>query len=334
MPLTLSEIEDIQADLMADDVEIDFEKMKLWDADQVTYYFENGGAEPPGEWTPPPCVPLTPVDDATFKKWFPKWKPPAATPKFRLVCFHNAGSAESNYTGKGLRMPNDNPFVVACNERGGELLAVELPGRESRRAEARYRTLSVAAEALFPVLAPKLNESVPYVVVGHSMGTWMLFETLKLLMARGVRLPEQVVVSSFPAPSLPAAKRPWRANKGMDDDAFKEECRTWSVNEVVFSAGMWTKGPNYEALMRDDFTLFDAYEYAPAVAPQLPMPVSAYYARDDKNVKESHVATWKDMTCKDFRLEEVPGNHLFFYQYDVRNKWMDRVVESLPDGFM
>ena len=49
------------------------------------------------------------VDDATFKKWFPKWKPPAATPKFRLVCFHNAGSAESNYTGKGLRMPNDNP---------------------------------------------------------------------------------------------------------------------------------------------------------------------------------------------------------------------------------
>ena len=46
---------------MADDVEIDFEKMKLWDADQVTYYFENGGADPPGEWTPPPCVPLTPV---------------------------------------------------------------------------------------------------------------------------------------------------------------------------------------------------------------------------------------------------------------------------------
>ena len=70
---------------------------------------------------------------------------------------------------------------------------------------------------------------------------------------------------------------------------------------------MWTKGPNYEALMRDDFTLFDAYEYAPAVAPQLPMPVSAYYARDDKNVKESHVATWKDMTCKDFRLRRCRG---------------------------
>eukprot|EP00962_Isochrysis_galbana_P055530 scaffold27304_cov90-Isochrysis_galbana.AAC.1 len=165
--------------------------MKLWDKEQVTYYFENGGEEPPAEWQPPPCVPLTPVsrratlragapphpappcsaaglaapsrsstthrsrvsagseafcaaapplnvpsghpaplnvplaprnprappalvtqvDDATFKKWFPKWKRPASNPKFRLVCFHNAGSAESNYTGRGLRMPNDNPCV-------------------------------------------------------------------------------------------------------------------------------------------------------------------------------------------------------------------------------
>ena len=49
------------------------------------------------------------VDDATFKKWFPKWKKPESKPKFRLVCFHNAGSAESNYTGRGLRMPTDNP---------------------------------------------------------------------------------------------------------------------------------------------------------------------------------------------------------------------------------
>jgi len=46
---------------LADDISIDFEKMKLWDKEQVTYYFENGGEEPPAEWQPPPCVPLTPV---------------------------------------------------------------------------------------------------------------------------------------------------------------------------------------------------------------------------------------------------------------------------------
>ena len=84
-------------------------------------------------------------------------------------------------------------FVVACNEKGGELLAVELPGRESRRAEQRFLTLRDAAAALFPILAPTLNQpGVPYVMIGHSMGTWMLFETLKLLMSKGVALPAQV----------------------------------------------------------------------------------------------------------------------------------------------
>lgn len=333
MPLSLEEIEEIQADLMADDIEIDFEKMKLWDKEKLTYYFENGGVEPPAEWQQPPCVPLEPVDDATFKKWFPKWKKPESKPKFRLVCFHNAGSAESNYTGRGLRMPTDNPFVVACNEKGGELLAVELPGRESRRAEQRFLTLRDAAAALFPILAPTLNQpGVPYVMIGHSMGTWMLFETLKLLMSKGVALPAQVVVSSFPSPAIPVADRPWRPNKGMSDSAFKDECRTWSVNEVVFSDGMWMKGPNYESLMRDDFTLFDAYEYEPAPA-KIPVLISAYYARDDKNVKRHHVNTWQDLTSHGFKIEEVPGNHLFFYQYDVRNKWMERVLETMPDGF-
>ena len=46
---------------MADDIDLDFEKMKLWDAEKVTYYFENGGEEPPAEWQQPPCVPLSPV---------------------------------------------------------------------------------------------------------------------------------------------------------------------------------------------------------------------------------------------------------------------------------
>jgi hypothetical protein len=30
MPLSLEELQDIQADAMADDIEIDFEKMSLW----------------------------------------------------------------------------------------------------------------------------------------------------------------------------------------------------------------------------------------------------------------------------------------------------------------
>ena len=78
------------------------------------------------------------------------------------MCFHNAGSSESVYTGKGLRQTSDNPFVLHCNKNGGELLAVQLPGRDARRAEPRHRSLKPYCEQIYPVLAPLLqDEAVP-----------------------------------------------------------------------------------------------------------------------------------------------------------------------------
>lgn len=55
MPLTLAEIDSIQADAMADDVEIDFEKMRLWTHEQAAVFFETG-EEPPPPWEPEPYL--------------------------------------------------------------------------------------------------------------------------------------------------------------------------------------------------------------------------------------------------------------------------------------
>ena len=54
-----------------------------------------------------------------------------------------------------------------------------------------------------------------------------------------------------------------RENLNEDDPQFKEECEGWDVNKVVFTPQNWQV---YEGLMRDDFTLFDEYEYKPATA--------------------------------------------------------------------
>ncbi|KAL1507860.1 hypothetical protein AB1Y20_007468 [Prymnesium parvum] len=47
MPLTLGQLEDIRADALADDMEIDLEKMARWTAAEAAEYFESGG-----EWEP------------------------------------------------------------------------------------------------------------------------------------------------------------------------------------------------------------------------------------------------------------------------------------------
>ena len=339
MPLTLQELMAIQDECMADDIDIDFAKMSLWDEDTARDYFESGGVLPAGAAldapkpaaAPASAAPLPRVSDEEFKRWFPKWQKPAAQPKFRLVCFHNAGSSESVWTGRGMRQQTDNPFVVHCRDKGGELLAVELPGRESRRADKRETQLHKYAAALFPVLAPLLQEaeSTPYVVIGHSMGTWLCYEFLRLLQAKGIPMPAQAVLSGFPSPDIAEAQRPWSRNAPMDDEAFKDECRGWDVNAVVFAPANWG---TFSPMMRDDFTLFDAYEHpaAHASSPPFGCALRCYYAEKDKRVKKEHVEMWQRYGTGSFSVEQVPGNHLFFYDVPARATYMRKVVEGLP----
>ena len=338
MPLTQEALEEIQAECMAEDIAIDFARMQSWNAERARDYFESGGQESAASLAASaiPSKPAAPlslprVSDELFKKWFPKRTLFTTTkPKFRLICFHSAGSSESIFSGRGVRIKTDSPFVTHCKSKQGELLACELPGREARRTEPRFTNLPTAAEALFKVIAPLLLEDTetPYVLIGHSVGSWLLFELLKLIVSGGVPEPAQLVISSFPAPSLPTSERPWRAQRQLGEAAFKDECRRWDSNELIFQDSLWE---HYGPLMRDDFTLFDEYVYEPPQAP-FKMPIQAYVAQRDQKVTEKHLRNWAGLTSAHFSLESVPGHHLFFYDYPVRNEWMDNVIAALPES--
>lgn len=47
MPLSAAQLQSIQADCMADDLDIDLERMSLWTESQAIAYFESGGSEAP-----------------------------------------------------------------------------------------------------------------------------------------------------------------------------------------------------------------------------------------------------------------------------------------------
>lgn len=116
-----------QADLMADDIDIDFAKMSLWTEDQATAFFESGGTlEPaPAQSLPALALPLPAASQEEFVKWFPKTHLQGAhiyqqPPRFRMVCLHAAGCSESMWTGNGLRVKEENPFVQHCKAAGGD----------------------------------------------------------------------------------------------------------------------------------------------------------------------------------------------------------------------
>ena len=64
------------------------------------------------------------------------------------------------------------------------------------------------------------------------------------------------------------------------------------------------------------------------------MPSGCKYAEADQNVKEHHVQMWREHTSEAFvPPAKATGNHLFFYDYPNRNKWMEYVCAHAKSVF-
>lgn len=165
---------------------------------------------------------------------------PLEKPKLRVLCFHNAGSAESNYTG-----PN-TPFTAWAKEsKQVEICAFDYPGRDKLLKEKKHESIDTLAPELLAVFYDKMNDGVPYIVWGHSVGTWVGFEFLMCARKIGLPMPIAAFFMAFPAPHLPEAKRNWHKNRGMNEKQFKEELLNWDkdhftgAGKIVFDEGAW-----------------------------------------------------------------------------------------------
>jgi hypothetical protein len=206
-----------------------------WSETGIRQFFESGGCDFPSADPPaappapapavvvptaaPPATPappkLTPVSDDVFKTWFPAVHQTAVeSPKLRLVCFPNAGSAENIYTKINRGKPNT--LIGWAKENAVEVLAVQPPGRELRRKEPCLGSCKELATALFAVLAPRLltradgkddGPLVPYAIMAHSVGTWVSYELMRLFQEKHVPMPLVIFLSCFPAPTIPEASR-------------------------------------------------------------------------------------------------------------------------------
>ena len=125
-------------------------------------------------------------------------------------------------------------------------------------APSTHEPFSSNDDATDDTASDSIERVVPWIVVGHSVGSWCAFEFVRLARSLGFPPPALACLSGFPAPDVPTRQRPWTPNKGLDDAAFKDECRGWGVDEAVFAPHAWRV---FEPTLRADFTLFDAYTY-------------------------------------------------------------------------
>src|SRR5262245_49047252 len=98
----------------------------------------------------------------TTDLWIRRYHPrPAA--RVRLVCLPHAGGAASYFFPVSRALTTDI-----------EVLAVQYPGRQDRRAEPFVRTIDELADAVTAVLASTVHNG-PLALFGHSMGAVLGF---------------------------------------------------------------------------------------------------------------------------------------------------------------
>jgi surfactin synthase thioesterase subunit len=93
-----------------------------------------------------------------------------------------------------------------------------------RNKEVPVTTTQEMARQLLPVIASRLVD-VPYVIIAHSVGCWNAYEFLCQMREVGMPMPLKAFLSAMASPDIPVPERPWRQQKTLTEDEFKEEAR-------------------------------------------------------------------------------------------------------------
>ena len=218
----------------------------------------------------------------------PRPNPQAA---LRLFCFPHAGGGSSVYR----TWPEGLPPAV-------ELVAVELPGRDTRFKEPPFDRLAKMVPAIADGLAGELGK--PFAFYGHSMGALISYELTRELRRRGAPLPRHLFVSGRRAPQHP------------------EPAPMFDRSEADFVAGLRQLGGVPEAvlaeaelmaiflpILRADFAIGDTAVLAPE--PPLPVPITSLGGLADQRASVAELHDWRAQTSAAFDVETFPGGHFF-----------------------
>lgn len=234
---------------------------------------------------------------APASAWFPGID---TVPPPRLFWFPHAGGGTA--IGRSIGIPH---------------VAVRLPGRESRLAEAPFERMTPLVEALADAIAPYLAQ--PFAFFGHSMGAAIAFELSRLLRKRGQTLPTVLIASAARAPQYRRNHVPPAA---PEDQQLLDELRRLQgiPSEILDDPAMMRA---VLPVLKADAALYRNYVYAED-AP-LPCPIRAYGGAADPNIRAEHLEAWAEQTTASFRMRLFLGGHFYL------NECPDEVLGALEE---
>lgn len=225
-----------------------------------------------------------------------------------LVCFPHAGGSASLY------------FDWATGVSASlDLLAVQYPGRQDRRAEPFVDSITALAD----LIAAELVGSVtgPFIFFGHSMGAAVAFETARRVEALGGTVTE-IFASSRRAPS---DYRPGFVHTWSDAHIIEELLRLDGTARSLLS--------DDEAVqmilpaVRNDYRAIETYRCTPGAIVRC--PITVLVGGQDPHLIEVEAGRWSQHTADRCDVHVFPGGH--FYLIPHRQRVIDLLLRHVSN---
>ncbi|MBP2479712.1 surfactin synthase thioesterase subunit [Crossiella equi] len=222
---------------------------------------------------------------------------PSGTPRYRLACFPHAGGGAAAFAPWLPLLPPDV-----------ELLALRLPGRESRLAEDPHSGSAAAIAECADALRSFARDEVPLAYFGHSMGGLLAHETYLALAAEHAVPPPFLAVSAVPSP-LRQGRR-GRSPSEPDRAELMRLLRDFGGTGPAALADEELLDLVLPAL-EADLRLLDGHRPTLPPAP-VACPLLSFAGAADAVVSEVDVRTWRHCAGGRYAHYRVPGDHFFY----------------------
>lgn len=208
----------------------------------------------------------------------------------RLVCFPHAGGAATYFF----------PTSRVLSSRA-EVLAIQYPGRQDRRAEPCVDSLHDLADMIYLELKPWTDR--PLALFGHSMGASLAFEIAHRIEQDGHQ-PLVLFASGRRAPS----RHRTETVHLMDDEGLIRDLKRLAGTDARMLGEREVLEMILPAL-RSDYRAAETYRAAPGI--RLGCPITVLTGTEDPQVTLEDAEAWADHTVADCKVRVFPGGHFF-----------------------